>query len=106
MVEGLPSGVVGGMFPVVVMPIGVGMVPNDAAGVIEVGDMVVADDVIVVVVPGLDVETALRTVDGGGTGTWITEGDGRAGNMGGCGAGMDAAGGAATGDAEECGAKA
>jgi hypothetical protein len=88
MVEGPPSGVVGETFPVVVMTIGVGMVPNDAAGVIEVGDMVVDDDVMVVVVPGLDAETALHTVDGVGTGTGIMEGDGRAGNVGGCGAGM------------------
>ncbi len=33
-VEGLPSGVVGEMFPVAVMTIGVGMVPNGDAGVI------------------------------------------------------------------------
>jgi hypothetical protein len=89
LVEGLPSGVVGVTFPVVVMTIDVGMVPNDAAGVIEVGDMVVVDNVIVVVVgPGPDIETALRTVDGDGTGTGVMEGDGRAGNTGGCGAGM------------------
>jgi len=53
MVEGLPTGVVGETFPVVVMAIGVGMVPNGAAGVIAVGDIVVVDDVIVAVVPGM-----------------------------------------------------
>ena len=53
-VEGLPSGVVGEMFPVVVMTIGVRMVPNGAADVIAVGDVVVGDEVIVVVVPGMD----------------------------------------------------
>jgi hypothetical protein len=63
MVEGLPSGVAGVTFPVVVMTVGVGMVPNGAAGIIEVGDDV-------------------------GTGTGVREGDGRAGNVGGCGAGM------------------
>jgi len=63
MVKGLPSGVVGVTFPVVVITVGVGMVPNGAAGVIEVGDDV-------------------------GTGTGAREGDGRAGNVGGCGAGM------------------
>jgi hypothetical protein len=58
------------MFPVVVVTIGVGMVPNDAAGVI------------------MDVETGLSTVDDGGTGTAVMDGDGRGGTAGGCGAGM------------------
>jgi hypothetical protein len=58
------------MFPVVVMPIGVGMVPNDAAGVI------------------MDVEAGLSTVDDVGTGIAAMEGDGSAGIAGGCGAGM------------------
>ena len=53
MVDGLPTGVVGGTFPVVVMAIGVGMVPNGAAGVIAVSDIGVVDDVIVAVVPGM-----------------------------------------------------
>jgi hypothetical protein len=79
-VEGLPSGVVGETFPVVVMAIGAGMVPNDAAGVIAVRDIVVVDDV--------DAEIVLRTVEDIGTGTGVMEGDGRAGNVGGCGAGM------------------
>jgi hypothetical protein len=76
------------MFPVVVMPIGVGMVPNAAAGVVAVGDMVAADDVIVAVVPGVDVETGLGTVDDVGTGIAAMEGDGRGGGAGGCGTGM------------------
>ena len=70
MVEGLPSGVVGVTFPVVVMTIGVGMVPNDAAGAI------------------MDVEGGLGTVDGDGTCMAVMEGDGSAGMAGGCGAGM------------------
>jgi hypothetical protein len=57
-VEGLPSGAVGGTFPVVVTTIGVGMVPNGAAGVI------------------IDVETGLSTVDGVGTGSAVMDGDG------------------------------
>ena len=57
-VEGLPSGAVGGTFPVVVTTIGVGMVPNGAAGVI------------------IDVETGLSTVDGVGTGSAVMGGDG------------------------------
>jgi hypothetical protein len=58
------------MFPVVVMPTGVGMVPNDAAGVI------------------VAVETGLRTVDDIGTCIAVMEGDGSAGIAGGCGAGI------------------
>jgi hypothetical protein len=81
MVEELPSGVVE-MFPVVVMPIGVGMVPKAAVGIIAV------DGVIVAAVPGRDAETGLNTVDGAGTGIAAMEGDGRGGGAGGCGAGM------------------
>lgn len=77
-VEGLPSGVVGEMFPVVVMTVGVRMVPNGAADVIAVGDVVVGDEVIAVVVPGMD---------DAGTGTAVMEGEGRAGSAGGCGSG-------------------
>lgn len=69
-IEGLPSGVVGEMFPVVVMTIGVGMVPNGAAGVI------------------IDVVAGLSTVDGVGTGIAVMEGDGRAWITGGSGAGI------------------
>jgi hypothetical protein len=59
------------MFPVVVMPIGVGMAPNDAGGVI------------------MDVETGLSTVvDGAGTGTAAVEGEGRGGGANCCGTGM------------------
>jgi hypothetical protein len=86
-VEGLPSGFVGEMFPVVVMPIGVGMVPN-AVDVIAVGDVVVVDVVVMAVVPGMDVETVLSTVGDIGTGIGAIEGTGRGGSAGGCGAGM------------------
>jgi hypothetical protein len=58
------------MLPVAVMPIGVGMVPNDAGGVI------------------MDVEAGLITVDDAGTGIAAMEGDGRGGGAGGCGTGM------------------
>jgi hypothetical protein len=57
-VEGLPRGAVGGTFPVVVTTIGVGMVPNGAAGVT------------------IDVGTGLSTVEGIGTGSAVMEGDG------------------------------
>jgi hypothetical protein len=83
--EGLPSGVVGEVFPVVVMTTGVGMVPNGADDIIAVGEI---DDVTAVVAPGMDVETALPTVDDVGTAIGLREGDGRAGTVGGCGAGM------------------
>jgi hypothetical protein len=86
-VEALPSGVVGEMFPIVVMTTGVGMVPNAAAGA-AVGDIVDANAVIAAVVPGMDVGRLLVTVDGAGTGAAVTEGDGRVGSAGGCGAGM------------------
>jgi hypothetical protein len=86
-VEGLPSGGVGATFPVVVMTIGVRMVPNGAAGVIAIGNIAVVDDVIVAVVPGMDVETGLGTVDDVGTLIAVMEGDGRGGIAGGCGAG-------------------
>jgi hypothetical protein len=69
-VEELPSGAVGAIFPVVVMPIGVGIVPNDTGGVI------------------MDVEAGPITVDGAGTGVGAMEGDGRGGGAGGCGTGM------------------
>src|SRR5882724_10422679 len=82
-VEGLPSGAVGEMFPVVVMPIGVGMVPNAAVGIIAVGDIVEVDGVIVATVPGRDVETVPGTVDDAGTGVGAIEGDGRGGGAGG-----------------------
>jgi len=85
-VEGLPSGDVGATFPVVVLTIGVGMVPNGAAGIIAIGGIV--DDVIVAAVAGMDVETVLGTVDDVGTGIGAMEGDGRGGVAGGCGAGI------------------
>jgi hypothetical protein len=58
------------MFPVVVMTIGVGMVPNGAAGVI------------------VAVETGLATVDAVGTGIAVMEGDGGVCITGGSGAGI------------------
>jgi hypothetical protein len=86
-VEELPSGIVGETVPVVVMTIGVGMVPN-AVLIVAVGAIVVVDAVIVAVVPDMDVETVLGTVDDVDTGTGEMEGAGRAGTAGGCGAGM------------------
>jgi hypothetical protein len=77
-VGGLPSGVVGEMFPVVVGTIGVGIVPN-GPGVIV--------DIVVAVAPGVDAETLFGAVDGTDAGTAVSGGDGRGGTWGGCGAG-------------------
>jgi hypothetical protein len=68
-VEGLPSGDAVEMFPVVVITLGVGIVPNGAPGII------------------MDVETGLCTIDDVGTGGAIMGADGREGIAGGCGAG-------------------
>jgi hypothetical protein len=87
-VERLPSGSVGEMFPVAVVTTGVGMVPNGV------------DDVIVAMVPGIDVETVLGTVEG--TGTGVIEGDGRDGTAGGGGAGMVVPGKTLMNDASGC----
>src|ERR1700722_17552355 len=67
-VERTPSGVVGEMSPVEVTTIGVGMVPNAAAGVITA------------------VEAGLGAIDDVGTGIAATEGDGGVGLMGASGA--------------------
>ena len=87
-VEELPSGAVGEMFPMVVMPVGVGMVPNAAAGAIAFSVMVGANAVVVAVVPGTDEESVFRNVDGAGMGAAVIEGDGNGGGANGCGAGM------------------
>jgi hypothetical protein len=89
-VDELPSGVIGAMFPVVVMALGVAIVPNGKADVMAAAG-VVGDDVVIVVVPGTDVD--IGTVDDvgtgtAGTGTAVKEGDGRGGTVGGGGAGM------------------
>jgi hypothetical protein len=65
------------MVPVVLPMIDVGMVPSGVDGI------VVVDDVIVAVVPGMDVATVTGTVDGIGTGTGVVEGNGRDGTAGG-----------------------
>ena len=88
MVEELPSGAVAEMFPIVVITIGVGMVPNAAAGAIAVGEIVDANAVITAVALGIDGERVLVTVDGACTGIAVMEGNGRGGSPGGCGAGM------------------
>lgn len=75
--EGLPSGGVGDMVPVV-LP-GMEMVPSGTADTIE--------DDVVAAAAGRDVEIGLSTVAGAGTGLAPIKGSGRAGTAGGGGAG-------------------
>jgi len=77
-VDELPSGDTGNVVPVLLPTIGVGMVPNGVAGIIAVDVIVVVDGVIVAVLPAMDVETVLGTVDGVGTGVALTAGGGAA----------------------------
>jgi hypothetical protein len=63
-VDELPSGVVGDVIPVVLPTIGVGMLPNRAAGIIALDDIVVVDGT-------MDVETVLGPLDGVGTGALL-----------------------------------
>jgi hypothetical protein len=90
-VEELPIGVTGAVFPVVVMTTGVGIVPNGAAVPIATADVIVVDKVVIVdddvIVFATGVEVLLKTVDDGGTGTAVKEGGGRGGTAGGGGAG-------------------
>jgi hypothetical protein len=69
-VEGLPSGDTGDMVPVVLPTTGVGMVPNAVPGII------VVDGIIVAVLPDMEVETVVGTVDGVGTEVAVTAGGG------------------------------
>jgi hypothetical protein len=85
MVDGLPSGVIGAMLPVVEGTIGAGMFPNGALGIID--SIVVADDAIVAGLPDIGMVTALGAIDDVGTGTGVKEGGG-GGGVGGGGAGM------------------
>jgi hypothetical protein len=74
-VEELPSGAVGEMFPIVVRTIGVAMVPRAAAGAIAAADMVGVNAVIgaAMLALGVDVEKSLMTVDDGGIAAAVTE---------------------------------
>jgi hypothetical protein len=86
-VDELPSGDTGDMVPVVLPTIAVGMVPNGVAGIIAGDDIVVVDSVIVAVLPAMDVDTVLDTIDGVGMGAAVMAGGGGAGIAGGGGAG-------------------
>ena len=74
-VDELPTGDTGDMFPVVLTTIGVGMVPKTVPGIIAVDDLV-ADGIILAVLPALNVETVPGIVDG--TGIVLMEGGGEA----------------------------
>jgi hypothetical protein len=77
-----PTGDSGAVVPVELTPIGAAMVPN------AVDDIIAVDEDIVVMLPDIDVETVLCTVDDVGTGDTVKAGDGRGGTASGCGAGM------------------
>jgi hypothetical protein len=81
-VDGLPSGAIGEIVPVVLPTIDVGMVPSGVDGIVMV------DDVIAAVAPGMYVETVPGTVDGTNTGTGVIEGTGGGGTADGAGTGM------------------
>ena len=61
-VDELPSGDTGDMVPVALPTTVVGMVPKGFDDIVAVGDIVVVDNVIMVVA-GMDAETALGPVD-------------------------------------------
>jgi hypothetical protein len=76
-VDELPSGDTGDIVPVVLPTNGVGMVPNGVSDIVAV-DSVVVDSVIVAVLPGMDGETVLGTVDDVGAGVAVAEDGGAA----------------------------
>jgi hypothetical protein len=84
-VEGLPSGDTGDRVPVVLATIGVGMVPSGVPDIIAVDDGVVADGVIMAVLPATNVE--LDAVNADGTDAAVIDGCGSTGTAGGGGAG-------------------
>lgn len=65
-VDGLPSGDTGDMVPVVLPTNNVGMVPNAVPGII------VVDGIIEAVLPAMDVETVVGTVDAVGADVAVT----------------------------------
>jgi hypothetical protein len=67
-VDGLPSGDTGDMVPVVLPTINVGMVPNAVPGII------VVDGILVAVLPAMDVEAVVGTVNGVGVDVAVTAG--------------------------------
>jgi hypothetical protein len=71
-VDEVPSRDTGDMVPVVLPRMDVEIVPNAVAGMIVVDDIVVLEGVIVAVMPAMDVETVLGTIDGVGTALAVT----------------------------------
>jgi hypothetical protein len=69
-VDRLPSGDTGDMVPVVLPMIDVGIVPNGVAGIIAI------DDIIVAVLPTIEVEAGPGTVDGVGMDVAVAAGGG------------------------------
>ncbi|HMJ43372.1 MAG TPA: hypothetical protein VK522_13950 [Pseudolabrys sp.] len=71
-VDGLPSGDTGDIVPVVLPTNNVGMVPNTVPGIIAVPGIIVVDGIIVAVLPAMDVETVVGTVDAVGADVAVT----------------------------------
>ena len=74
-VEGLPTEDTGDMVPVVLPTNGVRIVPNAIPGIIVVDDIILVDGIIVAVLPAMDVEAVVGTIDGvGAVGAAVTAG--------------------------------
>jgi len=65
-VDGLPSEDTADTVPVVLPTNGVGIVPNAIPGIIVVDDIVPVDGIIVAMLPAMDVEAVVGTIDGVG----------------------------------------
>jgi hypothetical protein len=74
----LPSGATADIVPVALPRIDEGMVPSGVAGVIASDDIVVADDIVVGVVDGMDEKTVLGTDNGIGMVVGVAAGGGAA----------------------------
>jgi hypothetical protein len=74
-VDGLPTEDTGDMVPVVLPTNGVRIVPNAIPGIIVVEDIILVDGIIAAVLPAMDVEAVVGTIDGvGAVGAAVTAG--------------------------------
>jgi hypothetical protein len=73
-VDGLPSEDTGDMVPVVLPTNGVRIVPNAIPGIIVVDGIILVDGIIVAVLPAMDVEAVVGTIDGVGVDVAVTAG--------------------------------
>jgi hypothetical protein len=74
-VDGLPTEDTGDMVPVVLPTNGVRIVPNAIPGIIVVEDIILVDGIVAAVLPAMDVEAVVGTIDGvGAVGAAVTAG--------------------------------